>query len=105
FFEDIAERTLTTLHGRLDIKDLPGVFNAWSRYPLVSISNDQRRYLPEANWAGTVHHGMDSSIYRFSPRSAAYLPFLGAIPPEKRPNRAIAIANRPAPRLQIAAKV
>jgi glycosyltransferase involved in cell wall biosynthesis len=105
FFEDIAARTLTTLHGRLDMKDLAGVYRNWRRYPLVSISNDQRRYLPDANWAGTVHHGMDSELYRFSPRSDGYLAFLGRISPEKRPDRAIAIATRLGRRLKIAAKV
>jgi glycosyltransferase involved in cell wall biosynthesis len=105
FFEDIAARTLTTLHGRLDMKDLAGVYQNWRRYPLVSISNDQRRYLPDANWAGTVHHGMDSDLYRFSGRSDGYLAFLGRISPEKRPDRAIAIAKRLGRRLKIAAKV
>ncbi|HKT53670.1 MAG TPA: glycosyltransferase family 4 protein, partial [Caulobacteraceae bacterium] len=105
FFEDIAARTVTTLHGRLDIKDLAGVYSLWDDYPLVSISNDQRRYLPDANWAGTVHHGVLSSLYRFSPRSQGYLAFLGRISPEKRPDRAIAIAKRLGRRLKIAAKV
>ncbi len=105
FFEAIAERTVTTLHGRLDIKDLPGVYDAWSRYPLVSISNDQRRYLPDANWAATVHHGMDASLYRFSKRSEGYLAFLGRMSPEKRPDRAIAIAKRLGRPLKMAAKV
>ena len=50
FFEGIAERTLTTLHGRLDLKDLPEVYRRWSRFPLVSISDAQRVHLPFANW-------------------------------------------------------
>jgi glycosyltransferase involved in cell wall biosynthesis len=105
FFEHVAERTLTTLHGRLDIKDLAGVYRIWNDYPLVSISNDQRRYLPDANWAGTVHHGVLSSLYRFNPRPEGYLAFLGRISPEKRPDRAIAMAKRLGRRLKIAAKV
>src|SRR5689334_18202151 len=28
-FEDIAERTVTTLHGRLDMKDLPQAYRLW----------------------------------------------------------------------------
>ena len=105
FFEAIAGRTLTTLHGRLDMKDLAGVYSRWGGYPLVSISNNQRRYLPDANWAGTVYHGMDSDLYRFTPRADGYLAFLGRISPEKRPDRAIAIAKRLGRRLKIAAKV
>ena len=72
---------------------------------MVSISDDQRRHLPQANWAGTVHHGMQAELYRFSPKSDGYLAFLGRISPEKRPDRAIAIAKRLGLRLKIAAKV
>ena len=104
-FEDAAHRTVTTLHGRLDLKDLPEVYRLWRQYPLVSISDDQRRPLPFANWAATVHHGLRSDLYDFSPQSRGYLAFLGRISPEKRPDRAIAIATRAGRRLKIAAKV
>ena len=105
FFEHMAERTVTTLHGRLDIKDLPEVYRRWPQYPLVSISHDQRTPLPFASWVATVHHGVDHGLYRFSPRAQGYLAFLGRISPEKRPDRAIAIASRLGRRLRIAAKV
>jgi len=104
-FEDMASRTITTLHGRLDLKDLPGVYKRWPQFPLVSISDDQRRPLPFANWAATVHHGMSTDLYRFSPKGQGYLAFLGRISPEKRPDRAIAIAKAAGRRLKIAAKV
>ncbi len=105
FFDGMAGKTLTTLHGRLDLKDLAGVYQRWNRFPLVSISDDQRRPLPWANWAATVHHGMAADLYRFQPKSEGYLAFLGRISPEKRPDRAIAIAKRLGKRLKIAAKV
>ncbi|MFZ3007654.1 MAG: glycosyltransferase family 4 protein [Phenylobacterium sp.] len=105
FFEDIARKTITTLHGRLDLKDLQGVYDRWPQYPLVSISDDQRRPITGANWAGTVHHGMTAEIYEFHPHSEGYLAFLGRISPEKRPDRAIAIAKRLGKTLKIAAKV
>ena len=104
-FEDMPKKTLTTLHGRLDLKDLPGVYRRWPQYPLVSISDDQRRPLPFANWKATVHHGMPGDLYRFSPRSEGYLAFLGRISPEKRPDRAIEIATKLNKPLKMAAKV
>ena len=105
-FEDLAPRTLTTLHGRLDLKDLPQVYQRWHGYPLVSISHSQRAPLPEANWFGTVYHGLDPSPYRVASRpSGDYLAFLGRISPEKRPDRAIEIARRAGLPLKIAAKV
>jgi len=103
--EDLAWKTITTLHGRLDLKDLPGVYERWTQFPLVSISDSQRAPLAGANWAGTVHHGMAAETYTFHPRSQGYLAFLGRISPEKRPDRAIEIAHRLNRRLKIAAKV
>ncbi len=104
-FEALASRTLTTLHGRLDIKDLPEVYRRWPKYPLVSISNSQRAALPFANWAGTVYHGFPTDLYKFSPKSNGYLAFLGRMSPEKGPDRAIAIAKRLGLPLKMAAKV
>lgn len=104
-FEDMAAKTLTTLHGRLDLKDLPGVYRRFSRFGLVSISDDQRKPLPFANWTGTVLHGMRADIYDFRPQPDGYLAFLGRISPEKGPDRAIAIAKRLGRKLKIAAKV
>jgi glycosyltransferase involved in cell wall biosynthesis len=106
FFEDIADRTVTTLHGRLDIKDLAGVYERWSAYPLVSISDSHRKPLRNANWLGTVHHGLPLDLHRppLRPRGD-YLAFLGRISPEKGPDRAIAIASSAGIPLKIAAKV
>lgn len=105
-FCDRPTRTLTTLHGRLDMPDLPVVFGAFPQMPLVSISNDQRRPLPELNWAGTVYHGLPRDLlpYHENP-SWDYLAFLGRICPEKRVDRAISIAKRAGTKLKIAAKV
>jgi glycosyltransferase involved in cell wall biosynthesis len=104
-FNDRPQQTLTTLHGRLDLKDLPQAYERWSDFPLVSISDAQRRHLPRGAWAGTVHHGLDPSLFRYSPRGDGYLAFLGRISPEKRPDRAIEIALKLGRKLRIAAKV
>jgi glycosyltransferase involved in cell wall biosynthesis len=105
FFEDMPEKVITTLHGRLDMKDLPAVFRRWTQFPLVSISDDQRRPLAFANWAGTVHHGFPPDLYRFQAQPQGYLAFLGRISPEKGPDRAIGIARRVGRPLKMAAKV
>ncbi|MFN3537271.1 MAG: glycosyltransferase family 4 protein [Brevundimonas sp.] len=105
FFANRAERTVTTLHGRLDLKDLPEVYERWIQFPLVSISDDQRRPLPVANWRATVQHGMPAEFYEFTPGPGGYLAFLGRMSPEKRPDRAIEIATRLGRPLKMAAKV
>src|SRR5689334_20525839 len=49
---------LTTLHGRLDFPDLQPLYDEYADMPLVSISDDQRKPLPQANWQATVYHGL-----------------------------------------------
>jgi len=101
-----AGRTVTTLHGRLDLPDLLPFYRAFPELPLVSISNHQRRPMPPVNWAGTVYHGLPRDILSFTEEPAeGYLAFLGRISPEKRPDRAIEIAARSGVTLKIAAKV
>jgi glycosyltransferase involved in cell wall biosynthesis len=101
-----ADRTVTTLHGRLDLPDLWSFYRAFPNIPLVSISNAQRRPMPPVNWAGTVYHGLAADVLPFTERpSGNYLAFLGRISPEKRPDRAIRIAAKTGIRLKIAAKI
>lgn len=105
-FEDVAGRTVTTMHGRLDLKDLPEAISHWPQYRLVSISDRQRSPLPEASWIATVQHGVPAELFSFTPRpSGGYLAFLGRVSPEKRPDRAIAVAIKTGLPLKIAAKV
>jgi glycosyltransferase involved in cell wall biosynthesis len=106
FFEDCAGKTVTTLHGRLDLKDLPQAYRRWPQFPLVSISDTQRRPLGPVNWVGTVHHGLPETLLGCTAKPrGGYLAFLGRISPEKRADRAIAIARRAGLPLRIAAKV
>lgn len=96
---------LTTLHGRLDIAGLGALHREFAELPLVSISNAQRTPLAWASWAGTVHHGLPLELHRPHYDAGRYLVFLGRIAPEKRVDRAIAIARRAGLPLKIAAKV
>jgi glycosyltransferase involved in cell wall biosynthesis len=105
-FEDLAARTLTTLHGRLDLKDYGPLTQAWPHFPLVSISLDQRLPLSAANWIGNVPHGIPDDLYRpVTQAPGSYLAFLGRLSPEKRPDVAIRVAKRVGVPLKIAAKV
>ena len=101
-----AEKTLTTLHGRLDLPGLQPFYRAFPRLPLVSISNAQRQPLPPVNWVQTIYHGLPRNLLKFEPEvRAGYFAFLGRISPEKRPDRAIEIAVRTGMPLKIAAKI
>ena len=98
-------KTLTTLHGRLDLPDLPPLLREFPMMPLVSISDAQRAPVPWANWCGTVHHGLPPTSIRSAAEPAAISLFSAASAPKKGPKRAIEIARRAGMPLIIAAKV
>src|SRR5260370_27928132 len=100
------ERTVTTLHGRLDLPEFWQVHAAFRGAPLVSVSNEQRKPMPPVNWVGTVYHGLPADLLPFNATpKGGYLAFLGRISPEKRPDRAIEIAAGAGAKLKIAAKI
>ena len=96
---------VTTLHGRLDIKDLPPLYDEFRDMPVISISNNQRAPLPRANWCGTVYHGLPADLFAAGDGDGGYLVFVGRISPEKRVDRAIEVARRTGLRLKVAAKI
>jgi len=109
-FRPLGRKTVTTVHGRLDIAELAPLYREFSDMPLISISDCQRAPLPFANWVGTVHHGLAAEVCPFNPafnQSArgGYYAFLGRVSREKGLDRAIEIARRAGVRLRIAAKV
>jgi glycosyltransferase involved in cell wall biosynthesis len=96
---------VTTLHGRLDLPEHQPVFDTFSSVPVVSISNSQRRPLPQANWVRTIHHGLPAELLVPQPVKPSYFAFLGRIAPEKGIDRAIRIAQHCGVPLKVAAKV
>jgi glycosyltransferase involved in cell wall biosynthesis len=100
----LAVPSVTTLHGRLDLPELPPLYETYSDTPVVSISHAQRAPLPQANYVATIHHGLPQHSLRKGP-GGKYLAFLGRISPEKAPDAAIRIAAQAGMPLKIAAKV
>jgi glycosyltransferase involved in cell wall biosynthesis len=96
---------VTTLHGRLDLPEHQPVFSTFNSVPVVSISNAQRRPVLEANWVGTVKHGLPAGLLEPQQAQPSYLAFLGRVSPEKRLDAAIRIAQRCGLPLKIAAKI
>jgi glycosyltransferase involved in cell wall biosynthesis len=96
---------VTTLHGRLDLPELQPLYDIFDEVPVVSISDSQRRSLPQANYVATVHHGLPERLLPPGSGAGGYLAFLGRISPEKAPDAAIRIAAKAGMRLKIAAKV
>jgi glycosyltransferase involved in cell wall biosynthesis len=105
-FRHMANRTVTTLHGRQDLPDLKPLYIGFGDMPLVSISDSQRQPVPTANFVATVLHGLPADLHKpiFHPRGG-YVAFLGRMSVEKRPDRAIQIARALGVPLKMAAKV
>ena len=98
-FSEHAMRTVTTLHGRLDLKDLEGAYRCWPEYPLVSISDHQRRPLADANWHSTIPHGLPADLYLPPARPE------GDYPPPRVSGKDLAGRNGPtAPSRSLAAR-
>jgi glycosyltransferase involved in cell wall biosynthesis len=100
-----AHPTVSTLHGFVHAHDLRALLDEYRDVPLVSISDNQRASTQNANWQGTVHHGLPRNLHTFSANGGEYLAFLGRISPEKGLERAIEIARRTGIPLKIAAKI
>jgi glycosyltransferase involved in cell wall biosynthesis len=105
-FHDAAARCVTTLHGRQDLPDLRYLYGGFPDMRLISVSRAQRAPISGAGFAGNVPHGLPRNL--FTPTligRGGYLAFLGRISPEKRVDRAVAIARAVGLPLRIAAKV
>ena len=96
---------VTTLHGMLRRHDLELLFQENPNVGLVSISDDQRRPFPKANWLATVYHGLPRNLHTFRELQDDYLLFVGRVSPQKRLDRAIEIALRSGRQLKVAAKI
>jgi glycosyltransferase involved in cell wall biosynthesis len=96
---------VTTWHGRLDLPEHQPLFRTFPTAPLISISDAQRRPVPQGNWVRTVYHGLPERLLTPQPVKPSYLAFLGRIAPEKAVDRAVRIARRCGLPLKIAAKI
>jgi glycosyltransferase involved in cell wall biosynthesis len=96
---------VTTTHNRLDLPGLPAVAGRFADAPFVSISHNQRAALRNANWVGTVYHGLPADLLRPVYETGTYVAFLGRLSKEKGPEAAIRIARGAGIPLHMAAKL
>ncbi|MGH2829564.1 MAG: glycosyltransferase family 4 protein, partial [Actinomycetota bacterium] len=78
---------------------------AGGRLHLVAISEAQRAFCPDLNYAGTVYNGIDTNLYPFRKDKEDYLLFLGRVNKEKGPEIAIEVAARAGMKLKMAVKM
>jgi len=105
FTKNLGVPHVTTLHGKLSIAELQPLYDKFRHQPVISISNSQRKPLPQANWVGNVHHGLPCNLFKPGKGNRNYLAFLGRVSPEKGLENAIAIATAAGLPLKVAAKI
>lgn len=68
----------------------------------ISISNNQRRNIPDLNYIATIYNGVDTEHFAFSDEHEDYLFMAGRVVPEKGVKEAVQIAQQTKRRLLIA---
>ncbi len=103
-----AAPLVTTMHGRLDLPDQRALLSRFRHWPIVSISDAQRKPVADLrlNWRATVHHGLDlERIYQLGTGAEGYLAFVSRLTPEKAPDLAIRVAIRAGMKIVVAGVV
>jgi len=99
--------TVFTLHDPMD-STWNKVINycTWkNKAHYVSISDNQRRGMPDLNYVRTVYNGLDLDKFKFQDKSEGYLAYLGRYTFEKGADAAVDVAKRSGKRLKMAGNV
>jgi len=94
---------VTTWHGSLAPGHKP-LFDEYNSV-LVSISDNQRLPVLEANWQATIYPGLPRDLFTFRKGPGDYLAFIGRASFVKRLDRAIRIACQSGMKLKVAAQI
>jgi glycosyltransferase involved in cell wall biosynthesis len=73
----------TTIHGPMSYLPERETFKLFPETRLVSISNNQRKAMPDQNWIKTVYNGIEVEKFKVGYGEGDYFAFLGRISPEK----------------------
>ncbi|MGB4762236.1 MAG: glycosyltransferase family 4 protein [Candidatus Saccharimonas sp.] len=76
--------------------------NTSTNQHFISISNNQRRGLPDLNYAATIYNGIDTEKFELNEEAEDYLMISGRITPEKGVSEAVQVAIATKRRLLIA---
>ncbi len=96
---------VSSLHGAAWVRSAHPVFREYRDLPFVSLSDAERRLLPELNYVATVYNGIRLDDFPFEPDKDDYLLFAGRLAPEKGAAEAIQVARRSGRRLLMAGMI
>lgn len=99
----------TTIHGPLSSFQERFTYENLPNIKLVSISNNQRRAMPDANWVKTVYNGIELPTFNLKKSKPIaereYFVFLGRTSPEKGLYEICKLIKQSEFKLKIAAKI
>jgi glycosyltransferase involved in cell wall biosynthesis len=100
------KKFITTLHGPMSYFYQNLVFNQYRDSFYISISNNQRKDLPNLNYVKTIYNAIDTDTFAFANyHNQENLLFFARFSPEKGPIEAIKTAIKTKKKLVIACKV
>ncbi len=105
FSDFITQPMMTTTHGPLTSVFERLSYTSFPRGNYISISDNQRKALPEINWVRTVYNGIDTSKFELGEGKGDYFVFLGRTTPEKGLAELCKLFSGTKHRLKIAAKI
>ncbi len=89
---DLPNNLVTILHNNQSHPTHRNVHLEFIDTPVVSISQSQRKALPQLNYVANVYNGIPVENFTFIPESGQYLTWLGRMTSDKGPDLAIDIA-------------
>ncbi len=101
---EFQKKVVTTLHWRVDEEDRQSVYRHFNGATLVAISENQKSQL-SGGCATVIHHGVPEKLYEMGQGTEGALAFIGRMTDQKRPDRAIEIAQKAGYELVLAGKL
>lgn len=96
---------ITTLHGPLNSMQEDFIYHDSKSASFISISNNQRKALPNINYIETVYNGIDVAKFDLSTEKREYFAILGRISKEKGIKEICELIKKTNEKLVIAAKL
>ncbi len=97
---------ITTVHGPMSAFYERTTYQNYPQANYVSVSDSQRKAMPELNWLKTIYNGIDVNAYTFDPDAQRdYFVFHGRISPDEGIAEIVQMVKQTQHRLKIAARI